>query len=194
MSRATGRHTRPKKLNAKQTVQIFREDQVDSLLDADASRTTIETGVEKAEEAVCFCCCCCGPPACTCHYFPPPLLFCRLLSLCPLRTPISHPPFLAIHSHHQNALKHPHLAVCADLVCCRNTISNKPSKRPKPQRQTRKSKMHTFPRHLPLPVMSNMTYSIPSAFNSRPRTSAPRPRSKTVQECHIAWTKRMNLP
>lgn len=52
MSRATGRHTRPKKLNAKQNVQIFREDQVDSLIDYDSQRAAIETGVEKAEEAV----------------------------------------------------------------------------------------------------------------------------------------------
>jgi hypothetical protein len=65
MSRATGRHTRPKKLNAKQNVQIFREDQVDSLIDADASRTTIETGVEKGEEAVCCC------PLCTSFSFSP---------------------------------------------------------------------------------------------------------------------------
>lgn len=52
MSRATGRHTRPKKLNAKQNVQIFREDQVESLIDYDSQRAQIETGVEKAEEAV----------------------------------------------------------------------------------------------------------------------------------------------
>ncbi|KIX07537.1 uncharacterized protein Z518_02190 [Rhinocladiella mackenziei CBS 650.93] len=51
MSRATGRHTRPKKLNAKQNVQIFREDQVDSLVDYDTQRASIETGVEKAEES-----------------------------------------------------------------------------------------------------------------------------------------------
>lgn len=50
MSRA--RATRPKKLNAKQNVQIFREDQVDSLIDYDSQRAVIETGVEKAEEAV----------------------------------------------------------------------------------------------------------------------------------------------
>lgn len=54
MSRATGRHTRPKKLNSKQNVQIFREDQVDSLADYDTQRSTIETGVEKAEESVCL--------------------------------------------------------------------------------------------------------------------------------------------
>lgn len=54
MSRATGRHTRPKKLNAKQNVQIFREDQVESLIDYDSQRAQIETGVEKAEEAVSF--------------------------------------------------------------------------------------------------------------------------------------------
>ena len=52
MSRATGRHTRPKKLNAKQNVQIFREDQVESLIDYDSQRAQIETGVEKAEESV----------------------------------------------------------------------------------------------------------------------------------------------
>ncbi|KAJ9642180.1 Enhancer of polycomb-like protein 1 [Knufia peltigerae] len=49
MSRA--RATRPKKLNAKQNVQIFREDQVDSLIDYDSQRAVIETGVEKAEES-----------------------------------------------------------------------------------------------------------------------------------------------
>lgn len=52
-TRATGRHTRPKKLNAKQNVQIFREDQVDQLIDFDTGRGAIETGVEKAEESVC---------------------------------------------------------------------------------------------------------------------------------------------
>jgi hypothetical protein len=52
MSRATGRHTRPKKLTAKQNVQIFREDQVESLIDYDSQRAQIETGVEKAEESV----------------------------------------------------------------------------------------------------------------------------------------------
>ncbi|KIV89254.1 hypothetical protein PV10_08834 [Exophiala mesophila] len=51
MSRATGRHTRPKKLNAKQNVQIFREDQVEPQPDYDSQRAQIETGVEKAEEA-----------------------------------------------------------------------------------------------------------------------------------------------
>ncbi|EXJ85399.1 hypothetical protein A1O1_05763 [Capronia coronata CBS 617.96] len=51
MSRAAGRHTRPKKLNAKQNVPIFREDQVDSLVDYDLQRAAIETGVEKAEES-----------------------------------------------------------------------------------------------------------------------------------------------
>ena len=45
----------PKKLNAKQNVQIFREDQVDSLIDYDSQRAAIETGVEKAEEAVRAC-------------------------------------------------------------------------------------------------------------------------------------------
>ncbi|EXJ79605.1 hypothetical protein A1O3_07884 [Capronia epimyces CBS 606.96] len=51
MSRAAGRHTRPKKLNAKQNVPIFREDQVDSLVDYDLQRAAIDTGVEKAEES-----------------------------------------------------------------------------------------------------------------------------------------------
>ncbi|KIW72970.1 hypothetical protein PV04_01126 [Phialophora macrospora] len=46
-----GRATRPKKLNSKQNVQIFREDQVESLPDYDTQRSTIETGVEKAEES-----------------------------------------------------------------------------------------------------------------------------------------------
>jgi len=48
-----GRATRPKKLNAKQNVQIFREEQVTrDLIDYDAARLTIETGVEKNEESV----------------------------------------------------------------------------------------------------------------------------------------------
>jgi hypothetical protein len=48
-----GRATRPKKLNAKQNVQIFREEQVArDLIDYDAARLTIETGVEKNEESV----------------------------------------------------------------------------------------------------------------------------------------------
>ena len=54
-TRALGRHTRPKKLGPKQNVQIFRESDVDLRLDLDASRggSTVETGVEKAEESVC---------------------------------------------------------------------------------------------------------------------------------------------
>ena len=47
---ALGRHTRPKKLNAKQSIQIFREGDVDPI-DFDI-RSTIETGVEKNEESV----------------------------------------------------------------------------------------------------------------------------------------------
>ncbi|KIV80515.1 hypothetical protein PV11_08009 [Exophiala sideris] len=50
MSRAQ-RTTRPKKLGPKVSVQIFREDQVDSLIDYDSQRAAIETGVEKAEES-----------------------------------------------------------------------------------------------------------------------------------------------
>lgn len=52
MSRVLGRSTRPKKLTAKQNVQIFREEQVDNINDLDAIRTAVETGVEKAEESV----------------------------------------------------------------------------------------------------------------------------------------------
>jgi enhancer of polycomb-like protein len=54
-TRALGRHTRPKKLGPKQNVQIFRESEVDLQHDLDASRgvSTVETGVEKAEESVC---------------------------------------------------------------------------------------------------------------------------------------------
>ncbi|OAL34381.1 hypothetical protein AYO20_06434 [Fonsecaea nubica] len=51
MSTTRGRATRPKKLNSKQNVQIFREDQVDPLSDYDTQRAAIETGVEKAEES-----------------------------------------------------------------------------------------------------------------------------------------------
>ncbi|KIW90358.1 uncharacterized protein Z519_09003 [Cladophialophora bantiana CBS 173.52] len=46
-----GRATRPKKLNSKQNVQIFREDQVDPPSDYETQRAAIETGVEKAEES-----------------------------------------------------------------------------------------------------------------------------------------------
>ena len=53
MSRATGRHTRPKKLNPKQNVQIFREEQVE-IIEYDSAHATIETGVEKNEESVSF--------------------------------------------------------------------------------------------------------------------------------------------
>lgn len=60
MSRAQ-RTTRPKKLGPKVSVQIFREDQVDSLIDYDSQRAAIETGVEKAEESVCCPCFCPSP-------------------------------------------------------------------------------------------------------------------------------------
>ena len=45
------RATRPKKLNTKQNVPIFRETQVE-LIDSDPTRTDIDTGVEKAEANV----------------------------------------------------------------------------------------------------------------------------------------------
>src|SRR5256714_2016005 len=47
---ASRARTRPKKLNTKQTVPIFREDQVEQVLDLDASRGIVESGVEKSEE------------------------------------------------------------------------------------------------------------------------------------------------
>ena len=52
--RALGRHTRPKKLSTKQNVQIYRESEVDLQPDPDPTRavSAVETGVEKAEEAV----------------------------------------------------------------------------------------------------------------------------------------------
>lgn len=52
-TRATARHTRPKKLTPKQNVQIFREEQVETIIDVDTGRGQVETGVEKAEESVC---------------------------------------------------------------------------------------------------------------------------------------------
>jgi len=52
MSRVTGRNTRPKKLTPKQSVHIFREEQVDATNDIDAVRNQVETGVEKGEESV----------------------------------------------------------------------------------------------------------------------------------------------
>jgi enhancer of polycomb-like protein len=53
-TRATARHTRPKKLTPKQNVHIFREEQVETLIEFDAAvaRGLVETGVEKAEESV----------------------------------------------------------------------------------------------------------------------------------------------
>jgi hypothetical protein len=47
---ASRARTRPKKLNTKQTVPIFREDQVEQVLELDASRGIVESGVEKSEE------------------------------------------------------------------------------------------------------------------------------------------------
>jgi hypothetical protein len=47
---ASRARTRPKKLNTKQTVPIFREDQVEQVLELDASRGVVESGVEKSEE------------------------------------------------------------------------------------------------------------------------------------------------
>ena len=46
--------TRPKKLNSKQNVAIFRDSQIEGTLQEidTAQRSAIETGVEKAEEAV----------------------------------------------------------------------------------------------------------------------------------------------
>ena len=44
--------TRPKKLQSRQHIQIVREDQVEQVTDFDSGRAPIETGVEKAEEAV----------------------------------------------------------------------------------------------------------------------------------------------
>lgn len=44
--------TRPKKLQSRQHIQIVREDQVDQVAEFDAGRAPIDTGVEKAEEAV----------------------------------------------------------------------------------------------------------------------------------------------
>jgi len=46
---ASRARTRPKKLNTKQTVPIFREDQVEQVLELDASRGLVESGVEKSE-------------------------------------------------------------------------------------------------------------------------------------------------
>ena len=47
---ASRARTRPKKLNTKQTVPIFREDQVEQVIEIDASRGIVESGVEKSEE------------------------------------------------------------------------------------------------------------------------------------------------
>ena len=47
---ASRARTRPKKLNTKQTVPIFREDQVEQVIEIDASRGVVESGVEKSEE------------------------------------------------------------------------------------------------------------------------------------------------
>jgi hypothetical protein len=47
---ASRARTRPKKLNTKQTVPIFRDDQVEQVIEIDASRGVVESGVEKSEE------------------------------------------------------------------------------------------------------------------------------------------------
>lgn len=190
MSRAAGRHTRPKKLNAKQNVPIFREDQVDSLVDYDLQRAAIDTGVEKAEESVC-----CSPCSPLSRAFVPVFSASgSFLSLCPLpsclviittrlsKTPSGSP----IHSWSHHLL--------TPLVLARNTICNKPSKQLKPTRQMPKPKMHTFQLHLPLPVIFRMILCIPRAFNSLPHISAFQLQSKTVLEWHIAWMKRTSLP
>lgn len=129
MSRAAGRHTRPKKLNAKQNVPIFREDQVEPLVDYDLQRAAIETGVEKAEEAVC------ARPAPAAYF--PHFLPTRSLLLHPILVALS---FSTLLSHHhtlaQNTLRAPYRntahPLCSPrantnpLFTFRNIISNKP--------------------------------------------------------------------
>ena len=158
------RATRPKKLNSKQNVQIFREDQIESLADYDSQRAAIETGVEKAEEAVC----------------------------CPLFPSHLRDPSVAVSS--SSSLSHPHLGALFTYHFDRNTIFNRPSKHLKLQKPMQRSKMHTFPPHPPSPVMSNMMSSTQKDINFQPHTFARLPQWKTAQECRIVWTTRMNLP
>lgn len=51
-----GARFRQRKLSTKQTLQILREDQIDSVIDDDAQRNIpkVDTGVEKGEEIVSF--------------------------------------------------------------------------------------------------------------------------------------------
>ena len=175
MSRATGRHTRPKKLNAKQNVQIFREDQVEPQPDYDSQRAQIETGVEKAEEAVS-----CLHPASRLPLPSPPAA-----QFLPVTCPLQH--CLVITSWQPPTQSH-------SLIFDRNTIFNKPSKPQMLQKRMQKSKMLTFQLHLPSQAMSNMIFCIRKAFNSPPHISGLQPQSKIVPAWRIAWMKKMNLP
>lgn len=174
MSRATGR-TRPKKLAPRQNIQIVREDQVDSLVEFDSGRGPIETGVEKAEESVCN-----------------PLVVARFaltVDCCP-RLPgyhIRHTTSLRLGIPLSPAAMQHH----ADCVSVRNIIFSKPSKHRNFKKKMQRSKMGTFPRHLPSLATFSMTCCIRKASNSQRPISGRRRRSRTVLAVHTAWTSKM---
>lgn len=159
MSHTRARATRPKKLNSKQNVQIFREDQIESLADYETQRTAIDTGVEKAEEAVSAL-----------------FTFLSLLLLVAVSTSVT--------------LSHPSLA--QNLPLYRNTICNRPSKHPKPQRPMQRSKTDTFQHHRPSLAMSSMMSCTQKGFNSPPHTSGLQPQSMSVPGSRTVWMRRMN--
>ena len=181
MSTRTVRHTRPKKLNAKQNVQIFREEQIEALPDYDQLRNNIETGVEKAEEAVCF------APFSSFSSLPP-------LCLCnPLSWQNSQHDGNGVFGRFENRSMQLLAMFWAMLmVIHRNTIFSKPSKQLKLQKPMhRNSRMRTYPHHLPYQVTLHMISCIPRSSPSRRPISGRRRRSRTVLVLHIAWMKRM---
>lgn len=167
MSSARRTTTRPKKLQSRQHIQIVREDQIENVIDIDSGRAPIETGVEKAEEAVSF------TPS------PSPANFTRVL---------------ALTCCHQTHRQHPRRHQISSILTFanRNIICSKPSKLRKPIRKMQNCEMHTSLLHLPLPVIFNMMFSIPKAGNNQQHTSDPQPQSKSVQERRIAWMRRMS--
>lgn len=53
---SNARHVRQRKLNTKQPLRVIKEDEIEELPEDEAQRNIpqVETGVEKAEEIVCF--------------------------------------------------------------------------------------------------------------------------------------------
>lgn len=76
----------------------------------------------------------------------------------------------------------------------RNTICSKPSRRRRPSKRTTRSRMHTYQRHLPSRVISNMTCCTRKHGSSLTRISGRRRRSKTATSSRIVWTRRTSSP